>query len=102
MGRVRRAHRRWRNRGGGSFPNSRQTGAQVEEDSFTASTPIGAIPMTNIVAKFPGTQTKVVMVTGHYDTKRFDAFKFVGANDGGSSAALLLELARDLQGRKQS
>jgi glutaminyl-peptide cyclotransferase len=78
----------------------KQTGAQVDEDSFTASTPIGAIPMTNIVAKFPGTQTKVVMVTGHYDTKRFDAFKFVGANDGGSSAALLLELAHDLQGRE--
>jgi Zn-dependent M28 family amino/carboxypeptidase len=78
----------------------KQTGAPVEEDSFTASTPAGAIPMTNIIAKFPGTESKVVMVTGHYDTKRFGDFKFVGANDGGSSAALLLELARDLQGRK--
>lgn len=78
----------------------KQTGAPVEEDSFTASTPAGAIPMTNIIAKFPGTESKVVMVTGHYDTKRFGDFKFVGANDGGSSTALLLELARDLQGRK--
>ena len=77
-----------------------QTGAQVEEDSFTASTPIGDIPMTNVIAKFPGAQTKVVMVTGHYDTKRFDGFRFVGANDGASSAALLLELARALHGRK--
>ena len=32
----------------------KQTGAQVEEDSFTASTPVGAIPMTNLIAKFPG------------------------------------------------
>ena len=47
----------------------KQTGAQVEEDSFTASTPLGEIPMTNLIAKFPGTQSKVVMVTGHYDTK---------------------------------
>jgi Zn-dependent M28 family amino/carboxypeptidase len=78
----------------------KQTGAQVEEDSFAASTPIGEIPMTNVIAKFPGTQSKVVMVTGHYDTKRFDNFRFVGANDGASSAALLLELARALQGRK--
>jgi len=78
------------------------TGAQVEEDSFTASTPVGAIPMTNLIAKFPGTQSKVVMVTGHYDTKRFDGFRFVGANDGASSAALLLELARTLQGRNHA
>jgi Zn-dependent M28 family amino/carboxypeptidase len=78
----------------------RQAGAQVEEDSFTASTPVGAIPMTNIIARFPGTEPKVEMVTGHYDTKRFDDFRFVGANDGASSAALLLELARALQGRK--
>ena len=75
---------------------------QVEEDSFTASTPVGAIPMTNLIAKFPGAQSKVVMVTGHYDTKLFENFRFVGANDGASSAALLLELARELHGRKHA
>ncbi len=80
----------------------KQTGAQVEEDAFTASTPAGDIPMANIVAKFPGSQSKIVMVTGHYDTKRFSDFRFVGANDGGSSAALLLELARELKGRKHA
>src|SRR5690242_801599 len=48
----------------------RQAGGQVEEDSFTASTPVGAIPMTNVIAKFPGKRPKVVMVAGHYDTKR--------------------------------
>jgi Zn-dependent M28 family amino/carboxypeptidase len=78
----------------------KQTGAQVDQDSFTAPTPLGDIPMVNVIAKFPGTRSKVVMVTGHYDTKRFDNFRFVGANDGASSAALLLELARSLQGRK--
>jgi Zn-dependent M28 family amino/carboxypeptidase len=71
----------------------------VEEDSFVASTPIGPIPMTNLIAKFPGSRRETVIVAGHYDTKRFDDFRFVGANDGGSSAALLVELARVLGGR---
>ncbi len=78
------------------------TGAQIEEDSFTASTPVGPIPMTNVIAKFPGTQSKVVMAAGHYDTKREEGFRFVGADDGASSAALLLELARALQGQKHA
>ncbi len=78
----------------------KQTGAQVEEDSFTADTPLGSMPMTNLIAKFPGKKSKVVIIAGHYDTKRFDNFRFVGANDGGSSAALLLGLARSLQNRK--
>ena len=78
------------------------TGAEVEEDSFTASTPLGPTPMTNLIAKFPGEKPKIVMVTGHYDTKRFDNIRFVGANDGASSAALLLELARALAGRKHT
>ena len=80
----------------------RSAGAQVEEDSFTASTPIGPIPMTNLIAKFPGSGRETVIVAGHYDTKRFDDFRFVGANDGGSSAALLLELARVLNGQKHA
>ena len=80
----------------------RGAGAQVEEDSFTASTPIGPIPMTNLIARYPGTGRDTVIVAGHYDTKRFDDFRFVGANDGGSSAALLVELARVLNGQKHA
>ena len=64
--------------------------AGVVLDSFTASTPLGPIPMTNLVAKTPGTNSAVVIIAGHYDTKRTN-FLFVGANDGGSSAAFLLE-----------
>src|SRR5262249_11914357 len=37
---------------------------------------------------------------GHYDTARLERIRFVGANDGGSSTASLLELARVLAGRK--
>ncbi len=37
------------------------------------------------------------MIAGHYDTKLENYFRFVGANDGGSSAAFLLEMARELR-----
>jgi Zn-dependent M28 family amino/carboxypeptidase len=74
----------------------------VEEDSFVANTPIGPIPMTNLIAKFRGSRHETVIVAGHYDTKRFDEFRFLGANDGGSSAALLVELARVLGGRQNA
>jgi Zn-dependent M28 family amino/carboxypeptidase len=78
----------------------KSNGCAIEEDQFVASTPVGGIPMTNIIARIPGARTSVVMVAGHYDTKRFDDFTFVGANDGASSAAFLLELARLLRRRK--
>jgi len=80
----------------------RGTGAQVEEDPFVANTPIGPIPMNNLIAKFRGSGRETVIVAGHYDTKRFDEFRFLGANDGGSSAALLVELARVLGTRRNA
>ncbi len=73
-------------------------GDRVEEDSFTASTPAGPLPMTNFIAKFPGKKDGIVVVCGHYDT-RYKQADFVGANDGGSSTGLLLELARELRGK---
>ena len=70
----------------------------VETDFFVASTPVGLIPMTNIVAEIPGASPLVVIIGGHYDTKRM-ATPFVGANDGGSSPAFLLGMARVLARR---
>jgi Zn-dependent M28 family amino/carboxypeptidase len=55
--------------------------------------------MANVVAVLPGRRPDVVMLAGHYDTKLFTEFRFVGANDGGSSSGLLLELARRLAAR---
>jgi len=75
----------------------RALGLKPEVDAFTATTPLGPRPMRNILVRFPGRSDRVVMVGGHYDTKYFTQFRFVGANDGGSSAALLLELARVLK-----
>jgi Zn-dependent M28 family amino/carboxypeptidase len=78
----------------------KQAGWSVEDDAYTADTPIGAIPEVNLIAKLPGGSPKVIMIAGHYDTKIFEQFRFVGANDGGSSAAFLLEMARVLAGEK--
>lgn len=71
-------------------------GWQVIEDDFVARTPIGRVPMKNIIAVREGTSGKAVALSGHYDTKIFP-FRFVGANDGGASAGFLLEMARALK-----
>jgi Zn-dependent M28 family amino/carboxypeptidase len=77
-------------------------GAEIREDSFVAKTPVGEIPMTNVIAVLRGESTTVLLLAGHYETARLDGVRFVGADDGGSSAAFLLEMARVLsQGRKK-
>ncbi|MGH9402035.1 MAG: M28 family peptidase [Terriglobia bacterium] len=75
-------------------------GCAVDQDSFTAPTPRGSVNMENLIVKIPGETQSVVMLAGHYDTKLFKNFRFVGANDGGSSAAFLTEMGRVLCGRK--
>jgi Zn-dependent M28 family amino/carboxypeptidase len=68
----------------------------VVEDAFVANTPAGKLPMRNFIAKFPGTKQGIIVVSGHYDTI-YNRKDFVGANDGGSSTALLLALADALR-----
>jgi peptidase M28-like protein len=67
-------------------------GCTVETDSFSADTPIGRLPMKNILVKIPGEKPGVILLGTHYDTLRKE--DFVGADDGGSSTAVMLELAR--------
>jgi glutaminyl-peptide cyclotransferase len=74
-------------------------GLTAEEQPFVAQTPLGAVRMTNVRATIPGPGAGRLIIGGHYDTKLFREFTFVGANDGGSSTAFLLELARSLKGR---
>ncbi|HZQ68936.1 MAG TPA: M28 family peptidase [Terriglobales bacterium] len=77
-------------------------GDQVEDDAFTAETPEGKFPVRNIIAKFPGSRDGVVVIAGHYDTNYpLRNTAYVGANDGGSSTAILLELANQLRGKKR-
>jgi glutaminyl-peptide cyclotransferase len=54
-------------------------------------------PHRNVVARIPGRAPGTVVVGAHHDTR--DVPGFVGANDGGSGVAVLLELARDLPRR---
>lgn len=68
-------------------------GCTVEEFAFTAQTPLGPVPMKNILARFAGRTPDTVLLLTHYDTKRTPP-GFLGANDGGSSTGLMLEMAR--------
>jgi glutaminyl-peptide cyclotransferase len=74
----------------------RHSGWQVTRQAFTDVTPRGKVEFVNLIAQFPtrGNAVPLFLLCSHYDTKTFDAIRFVGANDGGSSTGLLLELAR--------
>lgn len=77
-------------------------GDEVESDIFTADTPAGKFPVHNIIAKFPGAKDGIIVIASHYDTNYpLRATAYVGANDGGSSSALLLEIANQLRGQKR-
>jgi hypothetical protein len=75
----------------------RRSGWQVTRQAFSDDTPRGQTQFVNLVAQFSA-QGKAAspsfLLCSHYDTKMFDTIRFVGANDGGSSTGLLLELAR--------
>jgi len=76
----------------------RLSGWQVTRQAFTDDTPRGKVRFVNLIARFPtqGSSAPSILLCSHYDTKTFDSFRFVGANDGGSSTGLLLELSRVL------
>src|SRR6266566_4546135 len=76
------------------------SGLTPTEQAWEAQTPIDKVRMVNIMATIPGARKESIVFAGHYDTKLFREFRFVGASDGGSSAAFLIELARVLKGRK--
>jgi hypothetical protein len=79
---------------------SRLKGDEVEDDSFTADTPEGKFQVHNIIAKYSGTKDGIIVIASHYDTNYpLRKTSYVGANDGGSSSALLLELANQLRGK---
>jgi hypothetical protein len=75
-------------------------GCPVEVADFGADTPIGRLPMKNVVVKIPGASQSIILLATHYDTLRMD--NFVGADDGGSSTGVMLELARLLCQRKNA
>jgi Zn-dependent M28 family amino/carboxypeptidase len=67
-------------------------GCTVETDAFTAQTPAGPIAMKNILVKIQGNRPGIILLGTHYDTLKKE--NFIGADDGGSSTGLMMEMAR--------
>jgi len=77
-------------------------GDVVEDDVFTVDTTEGKFPVHNILAKYPGTRDGIIVIASHYDTNwPLKDTAYVGANDGASSSALLLEIGNQLRGKKR-
>jgi Zn-dependent M28 family amino/carboxypeptidase len=75
-----------------------RTHDQLEEDTFTADTPIGPVPMCNFIVRFPGTKPGVIVLGTHYETNYpLRTINFVGANDGASTTGLLMTIADELR-----
>jgi Zn-dependent M28 family amino/carboxypeptidase len=75
------------------------SGIEAREQTFEAVTPTGRVRMTNLIATIPGRRRERIAIATHYDTKLFREFRFVGASDGASSTAAVLELGRVLRAR---
>jgi len=71
---------------------------QVEEDTFTADTPIGSVPMCNFIVRFAGKKPGIIVLGTHYETNYpLRNINFVGANDGASTTGLLMTIADQLR-----
>lgn len=74
-------------------------GWTTRRQEFDDATPRGKMKFVNVRARFKGgddpwNRPAPVLIGSHYDTKAFASFSFVGANDGASGNALMLEMAR--------
>jgi Zn-dependent M28 family amino/carboxypeptidase len=70
----------------------------LEEDTFTAMTPIGLVGMRNFIVRFPGKKDGAIVLATHYETNYWlKNINFVGANDGGATTGLLLAIADQLR-----
>jgi glutaminyl-peptide cyclotransferase len=81
------------------YIHARLKSDQIEDDVFTQKTPVGSFPVRSIVAKYQGKKPGIVVFASHYETNSWLPKAYVGANDGGSSTALLLEFANLLRER---
>ena len=79
-------------------------GWETVRQAFPAETPEGEMEFVNLRARFgEGRWDSEVsgLVAAHYDTKRYEGFRFVGANDGGSGVGVILELAQLLSSQPE-
>lgn len=86
-------------------------GARVVEQPFNARDPLSGktVAMTNLVASWFPEKTERLVIAAHYDTRPHPdqetdparrALPFLGANDGASGVALLMEIAHHMNDRK--
>lgn len=80
-------------------------GGKVTMQPFRATDPLGgpAVPMANMIVEWHPERKERILLCAHYDTRPLPdrdpdpvqrrTGKFLGANDGGSGTALLMELA---------
>ncbi len=65
------------------------------DDRFMARTPIGPLTMHNLIVKFPGKKDGIIVLASHYETNYWlKDIRFVGANDGACTTALLIALGQ--------
>jgi Zn-dependent M28 family amino/carboxypeptidase len=71
---------------------------RLEEDAFTADTPIGPVAMRNFIVRFPGKKNGVIVLATHYETNYWlRNINYAGANDGGSTTGLLMAIGDQLR-----
>lgn len=74
-----------------------ELGWHVETVEWTESTDSGRMTFRNVVARLGDDDKPFIVLGSHYDTKRLPEIPdFIGANDSGSSTAVLLEIMRIL------
>ena len=74
-------------------------GIAAEIDTFSDQTPEGQKTMHNVIGRIPGKTDRWIILGSHFDTMP-GIENFTGANDGGSSTGVLLEVARVLAHQK--
>jgi len=75
----------------------RQIGLVPVADTWQEETAQGLKTFINVYAEIPGSEDGLIIIGSHFDTKSGISPDFIGANDGGSSTGLALELARVLK-----
>lgn len=76
-------------------------GIPVKEYPFESETPLGKRQMVNVAGIVEGTESGIIILGNHYDTKYFPDFRFIGANDAGSTTAWMIEMARALGPKRE-
>lgn len=80
-------------------------GGRVSIQQFRARNPLdgSAVPMANLIVEWHPNRPERILLCAHYDTRPFPdrdknnpKGKFIGANDGASGVAVLMELAKSL------